>query len=129
MNSSAAGAAMKTSSADVRTEVSARKPYTKPVLNKGPVLANITAAITVSGIPSDFSDSGPVCWIARAAFGENDLRWLIFRAWLLEDAPHWFRSLYLRHGKGVGAWLAGRARPRQIVRNLMMPAVNRKLRG
>ena len=129
MNRSVAGAAMRTNSADVRTEVSARKPYTKPVLNKGPVLANITAAsVAVSGIPSDFSDSSD-CWVARAAFGENDLRWLIFRAWLLEDAPHWFRSLYLRHGKGVGAWLAGRARPRQIVRNLMMPAVNRKLRG
>jgi len=119
---------MMNSSRDERMKVSGRKPYTKPVLNKGPVLANITAAQTVSGIPSDFSDSD-ACWVARAAFGENDLRWLIFRAWLLEDAPRWFRLLYLRHGKVVGAWLAGRARSRQIVRTLMTPAVNRKLRG
>jgi len=54
---------------------------------------------------------------------------LIFRAWLLEDAPVWFRRLYIRHGEAVGAWLAGRTNARRVVRTLMMPAVIRKLRG
>ena len=114
-------------STDAKIEVSARKPYTAPVLIKGPVLANIAASpVAVSRIPSDFSDA---CWVARAAFGESDLRWMIFRAWLLEDAPRWFRLLYLRHGRVAGAWFAGRTRACQIVRTLMMPAVKRKLRG
>jgi hypothetical protein len=68
------------------------------------------------------------CWVARAAFGETDIRWMIFRAWLLEDAPVWFRRLYIRYGETVGAWLAGRAGARSAVRALMMPAITRKLR-
>jgi hypothetical protein len=68
------------------------------------------------------------CWVARAAFGEHDIRWLIFRAWLFDDAPTWFRSLYLRYGKAVGSWLAGKHRLRGVVRTMMMPAVRRKAR-
>jgi hypothetical protein len=98
------------------------KTYQKPVLVKGPVLSSVTAGTTTSGVLSD-------CWVARAAFGEMDVRWLIFRAWLLEDAPVWFRRLYIRHGESIGAWLAGRTSARRVVRTLMMPAVNRKLRG
>ena len=103
------------------------KTYQKPIIVKGPVLSSITAApAPVSGISSDFSSS---CWVARAAFGESDIRWQIFRAWLLDDAPVWFRRLYIRHGESVGAWLAGRTSARRVVRTLMMTAVNRKLRG
>jgi len=98
--------------------VAAPKPYLKPTLVKGPVLTNVTAG-KVSGAP---------CWVARAAFGESDIRWQIFRAWLLDDAPSWFRRFYIRHGEMVGAWLTGREGARRIVRSLMMPAVNRKLR-
>ena len=112
-------------SPDAKVEGLARRPYTKPVLIKGPVLASITAApATISGIPSD-----TFCWVARAAFGATDIRWMIFRGWLLDDAPSWFRRLYLAHGQAVGTWLAGRERGRAIVRALMMPAVMRKLRG
>ena len=105
-----------------KSKRAAPKPYKRPTLAKGPVLAAVTAA--------DSSVSGVViCWVARAAFGESDIRWQIFRAWLLDDAPVWFRRLYIRHGESVGAWLAGRTSARRVVRTLMMPAVNRKLRG
>ena len=100
----------------------APKPYVKPTLVKGPVLSSVTAAAKTSLGP-------PTCWVARAAFGVADIRWMIFRAWLLEDAPAWFRALYLRHGEMVGAWLASRTGPRRVVRVLMMPAVQRKARG
>jgi hypothetical protein len=103
------------------------KTYQKPVIVKGPVLSSITAQpAPVSNISSDFSSN---CWVARAAFGETDVRWLIFRAWLLEDAPVWFRRLYIRHGELVGTWVASRDGARRIVRTLMTPAINRKLRG
>ena len=70
-----------------------------------------------------------VCWVARAAFGEADIRWMIFRAWLIDDAPAWFRGLYIRHGELVGAWLSRRERGRGVVRAVMMLAINRKVRG
>ena len=98
------------------------KPYVRPALIKGPVLTSVTALPKTSAGPAP-------CWVARAAFGVADVRWMIFRAWLLEDAPTWFRALYLRHGEMVGVWLANRAGPRSMVRALMMPAVRRKARG
>ena len=52
---------------------------------------------------------------------------MIFRAWLLEDAPDWFRRGYLRYGEAIGAWLAGRKYIRMIVRTAMLPAIRRKL--
>jgi hypothetical protein len=107
------------------------KTYRSPTLAKGPVLSSITAQpITLTPVSGGISnDSTNVCWVARAAFGETDVRWLIFRGWLLDDAPSWFRWLYIRHGESVGAWLASRTSARCVVRTLMMPAVNRKLHG
>ena len=101
---------------------SGAKAYQKPALIKGPLLTRITAVAVVSG-------AAPPCWVARAAFGESDIRWLIFRAWLMEDAPSWFRSIYLRHGEAIGAWLTGKHHMRGLVRAMMMPAVRRKARG
>src|ERR1700704_793943 len=86
-------------------ESAAPKPYVKPTLAEGPVLSSVTAASKTSAPPPS---PPPSCWVARAAFGVADIRWMIFRAWLLEDAPPWFRALYLRHGEMVGAWLSGR---------------------
>ncbi|MGO9948134.1 MAG: hypothetical protein ACLPWG_14940 [Steroidobacteraceae bacterium] len=115
---------MSNKSDGAKLRVAAAKPYEKPSLVKGPVLTNVTAQ-TVSKIPTDSA----TCWVARAAFGETDIRWMIFRSWLLDDAPVWFRRLYIRQGEFVGAWLAGREGARCVVRVLMMSAVNRKLRA
>lgn len=100
-----------------------RRAYLKPALAKGPVLTSITAnPVAVSGaLPAQ-------CWVARAAFGEADVRWMIFREWLLVDAPAWFRNLYLRHGEAVGSWLKGHGNLQGAVRFFMMPAVRRVLR-
>ena len=99
------------------------KQYEKPTLTKGPVLTVVTAS---DGAP--VSGATGFCWIARAAFGESDIRWMIFRAWLLEDAPTWFRRLYIRYGETIGAWLGGHGGARHAVRKLMTLAINRKLR-
>jgi len=119
---------MVTKSNNSTSETPVRKAYQTPTLAKVAVLSAITAADSgsISGIPSD---QGTTCWIARAAFGEADIRWMIFRAWLLDDAPAWFRWLYIRHGEAVGTWLTQREGARGIVRTLMMPAIKRKLRG
>jgi hypothetical protein len=103
----------------MRPSQKSRRPYQRPVLTAGPKLAEVVA---ISSNPAP-------CWVARAAFGEGDIRWQVFRAWLMEDAPAWFRAAYLRHGPAVGAWLAGRDRARTLVRAAMMPAIRRKLAG
>ncbi len=105
-----------------KTKAAAGRAYQKPTLISGPVLTSVTATKTVSGVL-------PPCWIARAAFGEADIRWMIFREWLVIDAPNWFRELYIRHGEAVGAWLRRQPRLQGAVRAAMMPAVKRMLRG
>jgi hypothetical protein len=107
---------------DSGPQIAARKAYQKPTLAKAATLS----AITAQPAPVSAAD---LCWVARAAFGEADIRWMIFRAWLVDDAPAWFRRLYIRHGEAIGNWLAGRESARLIVRALMVPAVNGKLRG
>jgi hypothetical protein len=105
------------------SRIMVRKQYRKPTFVRGPVLTDISAVKgpVVSGVV-------PTCWVARAAFGESDIRWLIFRAWLLEDAPVWFRQLYIRYGEKAGNWLEDRDSARRLVRAMMMPAVAGKLR-
>jgi hypothetical protein len=94
--------------------------YVRPTLIKGPVLAKI-AANKISGVQDQ------ECWVARAAFGEADFRWMIFRAWLTEDAPNWFRWAYRRYGLRIGAWLSAHDRARAWVRAAMMVVVRRKV--
>jgi hypothetical protein len=76
--------------------------------------------------PSGISDngdgdgsSGGFCWVARAVYGESSPRWLQFRAWLLSDAPAWFRRLYIRHGERVARWITPRERVKSVIRRWM----------
>jgi hypothetical protein len=87
------------------------KMYQLPTLVKAGVLSTVTAqSPTVSGGSAIQSDGS-------------------FRAWLIDDAPAWFRGLYIRHSELVGAWLSGQERARRAVRAAMMLAINRKVRG
>ena len=73
----------------------------------------LTQQQTINGL---FSSS---CWVARAVYGVENPRWLLFRFWLLHRAPGWFRALYLRHGERFGAWLGDKPRLRGAIRRWM----------
>jgi len=60
------------------------------------------------------------CAVAREIFGLADPRWILFRRWLLDQAPAWFRALYLRHGQRLAAWLRHRPRCQALVRRWMI---------
>lgn len=60
-----------------------------------------------------------MCWVAREVFGATNPQWLAFRAWLLQDAPAWFRELYRRHGERLAGWLKDKPRCKQIIRGWM----------
>lgn len=59
------------------------------------------------------------CWVAREVYGFHNPRWLMFREWLFEDAPRWFRGLYLRHGAAFAEWIADKPRLKGIIRSFM----------
>lgn len=49
--------------------------------------------------------AGAACWVAREVYGTESGEWLVFREWLLNEAPVWFRWLYLKHGEAFAGWL------------------------
>lgn len=69
-----------------------------------------------------------VCWVARAAYGEQAREWGIFRNWLLRDAPVWLRSFYIRHGERIAKVVERSNALRAITRFFMNHAITIKRR-
>jgi len=72
-------------------------------------------------------NSNNSCWVARAVYGSGNPRWLVFRFWLLQKAPAWFRRLYLRHGERFASWLDDKPRLRHLIRCWMDARIARLL--
>jgi hypothetical protein len=66
---------------------------------------------------------GGFCWVAREVYGSHDPRWLMFRSWLLADAPVWLRTAYARHGEAFADWLHDKPVAKHLVRLLMDRAI------
>jgi len=59
------------------------------------------------------------CWVAREVFGENNPKWLYFRAWLYTKAPKWFLKLYLKHGEQFAAFIKNKPMLKSVIRMWM----------
>ena len=62
---------------------------------------------------------GGICWVAREVYGEENPSWLLFRAWLLTEAPVWLRDAYATHGEAFAAWIHDKPVAKLAVRALM----------
>lgn len=63
--------------------------------------------------------AGGLCWIAREVYGVEDPRWLLFRDWLVFDAPRWFSFLYWRYGQRFAEWIRNKPRVKEAIRRWM----------
>jgi hypothetical protein len=68
---------------------------------------------------------GGMCWVAREVYGADDPRWLVFRHWLLTEAPTWLRDTYALHGEAFAGWIHDKPAVKSVVRVLMDQAVSR----
>ena len=59
------------------------------------------------------------CWVAREVYGETNPKWILFREWLMNNAPSWFRNLYLKHGEKFADWIADKPVLKSIIRKWM----------
>jgi hypothetical protein len=59
------------------------------------------------------------CWVARAAYGPNNPRWLLFRHWLFTRSPAWIKDVYLAHGEAFAGWLQDKPACKAGIRMLM----------
>jgi tetratricopeptide (TPR) repeat protein len=67
------------------------------------------------------------CWVAREVYGDDNPRWIIFRHWLLTEAPAGFRDLYIARGESFAAWIHDKPVLKLAIRTAMDRAVDRVL--
>jgi len=61
----------------------------------------------------------PFCWVAREVYGIENPKWLEFRYWMLNDAPSWFRNLYIKYGERIAKFISNKPLVKSIIRNWM----------
>lgn len=62
---------------------------------------------------------GFICWVAREVYGQGNPKWVLFRSWLLEDAPLWFVKLYMKHGERFAEFISNKPWLKAIIRQWM----------
>ena len=66
-----------------------------------------------------FASSAAACWVAREVYGIENPKWLQFRYWMLNDAPSWFRNLYIKYGERIAKFISNKPRIKSIIRKWM----------
>jgi hypothetical protein len=59
------------------------------------------------------------CWVAREVYGDNTAEFLLFRAWLHEEAPKWLRDLYMEEGERFAKFISDKPMLKFIVKKAM----------
>jgi polysaccharide export outer membrane protein len=68
---------------------------------------------------------GGICWVAREVYGPENPQWMLFRAWLLTEAPDFLREAYAAHGEDFAAWIADKPVMKAAVKAAMDRVVER----
>ncbi|MFM8707720.1 MAG: polysaccharide biosynthesis/export family protein [Planctomycetia bacterium] len=87
-------------------------------------LLGVQTVQTINRLPFGFNPNfGGFCWVAREVYGAENPKWLLFRAWLLTEAPSWLRDLYAAHGEAFAAWIHDKPLVKAGLRLLMDRAI------
>jgi len=73
----------------------------------------------INRFPFGFNPNFGACWVAREVYGAHNPQWLLFRAWLLTDAPVWLRETYLAYGEDVATWIHDKPIVKAAIKGLM----------
>ena len=76
----------------------------------------------VGGIAQGIGAAGGLaafCWVAREVYGIENPKWLEFRYWMLNDAPSWFRNLYVKYGERIAKFISNKPLVKSIIRKWM----------
>lgn len=56
------------------------------------------------------------CWVAREVYGVHNPAWLLFREWMLNDSPGWFRATYIKFGERFAKFISNKPRLKARIR-------------
>jgi len=87
-------------------------------------MKGLNATTSTIGSVASIAKSFTGCWVARAVYGVDDPRWIMFRGWLTTKAPLWLQTLYCAHGERFADWLENKPRAKSAVRFVMNIIVN-----
>ena len=65
------------------------------------------------------------CWVAREVYGQNNPMWLLFRGWLLDEAPSWFRKIYIKYGERFARFISNKPFIKSFIRKWMTSIVKK----
>ena len=60
-----------------------------------------------------------MCWVAREVYGKDRAEWMVFRQWLLTEAPEWLLDLYMQEGERFAKFISDKPLLKFIVRKAM----------
>ena len=93
----------------------------------GFALLGSSAVQQINRFPFGFNTNfgGGFCWVAREVYGPQNPEWMLFRAWLLTEAPVWLREAYAAHGEDFATWIADKPVMKAAVKAAMDIVVER----
>jgi len=65
------------------------------------------------------------CWVAREVYGAHNPAWLLFREWMLNDSPGWFRTIYIKFGERFAKFISNKPRLKARIRIWMDSKIRR----
>ena len=71
----------------------------------------------------------PICWVAREVYGQDNIKWQLFRSWMLNQSPKWFLKLYINHGKNTAKFLKNKTILKNAIKIWMDYIISSKLKA
>jgi len=65
------------------------------------------------------------CWVAREVYGVDNLAWVSFRYWMLNESPSWFRATYLKYGERFARFISDKPRLKARIHTWMDSKIGR----
>ena len=65
------------------------------------------------------------CWVAREVYGMHNPAWLLFREWMLNESPSWFRAIYIKFGERFAKFISDKPRIKARIRLWMDTKIRR----
>jgi hypothetical protein len=69
------------------------------------------------------------CWVAREVYGENNIKWLIFREWMITSSPNIVYSLYKKYGKNIAIFIKNKPKIKKIIKYFMDNIIYKYIRS
>lgn len=80
------------------------------------------------GVPG-FDGLAGLCWVAREVYGEDNIKWLVFRDWIIRKSPRLVYNTYKKYGPKFAQFIKDKNTIKNVLRYFMDKIVDKHLRS